>query len=87
MRHDGDPVPEARTLDDLLADPGVAENLTGCVLVAIPLLDAGGAQARVNISASRREIEMIDAAAKLHSLFRSAFLISAAREKIAAEAG
>lgn len=87
MRDDGDPIPEARTFDELLADPDIAGDLAGCVLVAVPLLDAGGAQTRVNISASRREIEMIDAAAKLRGLSRSAFLIAAARDKIASEAG
>lgn len=87
MRDDGDPIPEARTLDELLADREAARELAGCVLVAVPLLDVGGAQTRVNISASRREIEMIDAAAKLRGLSRSAFLIAAARDKIAGEAG
>ncbi len=87
MRDDGDPVPEARTLDELLADREINAEISGCVLVAVPLLDAGGAQTRVNISASRREIEMIDAAAKVRGLSRSAFLIAAARDKIASEAG
>jgi predicted RNase H-like HicB family nuclease len=85
MRDDGDVIPPPRSLDGLLADAEVALDVAGCVLALVPLLDVGGAQVRVNISASRREIESIDEAAKARGLTRSAFLIAAARDKIASE--
>ncbi len=87
MRDDGDDVPAARSLEQLLRDDAVAETLQGCVLFAVPLLEAGGAQMRINVSATRREIEAIDEAAQRRGLTRSAFLIAAAQEKIASEAG
>lgn len=87
MRDDGDKVPQPRTLDALRKDKRAAADMKGCVMVAIPLLDIGGRQTRVNISATRRDIEAIDAAAKRRGLTRSAFLIEAARGKIEAEAG
>lgn len=87
LRDDGDKVPAPRTLDALRKDKRVSADLDGCIIAAIPLLDSGGAQTRVNISASRREIETIDAAAKRRGLTRSAFLIEAARQKIESEAG
>lgn len=86
LRSDGDAVPAPRTLDQLF-ESEAASDLEGCVLVAVPVLEGGGAQIRVNISATRREIEMIDAAARVRGLTRSAFLVTAARDKIAAEAG
>lgn len=87
MRDDGDPIPAPRSLDALRADAEIAADIEGCIVVAVPLLDAGGRQVRINVSATRREIEAIDEAARRRGLTRSAFLLEAARAKITAEAG
>ncbi len=83
LRDDGDPVPPPRSIDAIFSQP--TDDIEGCLLVAIPLLETGGAQVRVNISGSRFEIDAIDAAARRRGLTRSAFLLQAARDKIASE--
>jgi predicted RNase H-like HicB family nuclease len=87
MRDDGDVIPRPRSLDALRHDRKAWADIKGLILVAIPLLDVGGQSVRVNISATRREIEAIDEAARRRGLTRSAFLIEAARDKISTEAG
>ena len=83
LRDDGEFVPPARSLEDILTSH--KDDIDGCVLVATPLLDLGGVSMRINISASRFEIDAIDAAAKKRGLTRSAFMLQAAREKIISE--
>ena len=79
----GGVIPTPRPLDAVLADPDVAFELTqGAVPVAIPLLMDAGRSARINITLDAGLVREIDAAAKARGLTRSAFLASAAREKI-----
>lgn len=80
----GAKVPAPRPLDAVLADPDVAFEIgEGAVPVAIPLLADAGRYARVNITLDAGLVRAIDAAAEARGLTRSAFLASAAREKIA----
>lgn len=78
--------PEPRPLQQLLADEGVAASIgRGGVPFLVPLLVDSGRSARANISLDRNLLDAIDKAAKARGLTRSAFLASAARDKILAE--
>jgi predicted RNase H-like HicB family nuclease len=80
-------LPAAREPEMLLGEPDVRESMSrGAVLAFIPLLVDAGRPARANISLDAGLLQAIDAAAKARGLTRSAFLASAAREKILAEA-
>ena len=81
---DGEALPPPRTVEALRADPEIAAALAaGAVLGMVPLvLDAGRA---VPLDAGL--LDAIDEAAKAHGLTRSAFLASAAREKIEGPSG
>ena len=81
MVADGEPIPRARTPDELGADerPGKGESL-----VMIPLLLDKGRTTKANVSVDAGILEQIDAEAERRGLTRSAFLISAAMEKITA---
>ena len=77
------PVP--RGVAELRADPGVTDDLAADPVVAsVPLLLDAGRYVKANISLDAGLLEQIDQAAKRRKLTRSAFLASAAREKIAA---
>lgn len=80
---DGEALPEARDMDALRADPEVVESLRdGASFIVVPLLLDSGRPARANISIDRGLLEAIDEAAAERGLTRSAFLASAARDKI-----
>ena len=77
--------PAPRTIETLRRDPDVAAALAeGAVFLAVPLVLEAGRPVKANISLDRGLLEAIDAAAKRSGLTRSAFLASAARDKIAA---
>jgi predicted RNase H-like HicB family nuclease len=80
----GEP-PAARTIEALRRDPDVKEALAeGAAFLAVPLVIESGRPVKANISLDQGLLDAIDAAAKRSGLTRSAFLSSAAREKIAA---
>ena len=77
------PVP--RGVAELRADPSLADDFAADPVVAsVPLLLDAGRFVKANISLDAGLLEQIDQAAKRRKLTRSAFLASAAREKIAA---
>jgi predicted RNase H-like HicB family nuclease len=81
---DGEKLPQPRSAEALRADPEVAGAIAaGAVLAIVPLLLDAGRPARANLSIDAGLLAAIDEAAKAHGLTRSAFLASAAREKIA----
>jgi predicted RNase H-like HicB family nuclease len=81
---DGMPIPKARPIEVLRRDPEVvAEIAEGGTLVIVPLLLDAGRAVKANLSLDAGLLEAIDEAAKAHGLTRSAFITSAAREKIA----
>jgi predicted RNase H-like HicB family nuclease len=83
----GETLPAPRSLEALKSDPDVMESMSrGAAFVFIPLLVDAGRPARANISLDRNLLDAIDQAAKVRGLTRSAFLASAAREKILSEA-
>jgi predicted RNase H-like HicB family nuclease len=82
----GEDLPAPKSLDALNALQDVRESLSrGATFLCIPLLVETGRPAKANISLDAGLLQSIDEAAKARGLTRSAFLASAAREKILAE--
>jgi predicted RNase H-like HicB family nuclease len=79
MVADGEPIPMARTLDEL--EPDERPDKAEC-LVMIPLILDKGRPVKANISLDAGLLEAIDDEAKRRGLTRSAFLVSAAIDKI-----
>ena len=79
--------PAARSLEAIRADPEFAEDFeAGALVASVPLLLDAGRSVRANVSLDAGLLEAIDEAARERGLTRSAFLASAAREKIASSA-
>ena len=80
---DGEALPPPRSVEALRADPEIAAALAaGAVLGMVPLILDTGRAVRANLSLDAGLLDAIDEAAKAYGLTRSAFLASAAREKI-----
>jgi predicted RNase H-like HicB family nuclease len=79
MIEDGDPIPEPRSLDDIMADPANA----GAVPFLVAVADAK--TKRVNITMPESELEAIDAYARQHKMSRSAFLLEAAKKAMTSD--
>jgi predicted RNase H-like HicB family nuclease len=73
MLEDGYPIPEPRSLDDVMADQANA----GAVPFLVTVPDAK--IKRVNITLPEKDLEEIDEYAKKRKMSRSAFLLEAAR--------
>jgi predicted RNase H-like HicB family nuclease len=83
---DGEELPQPRSVDALRSDPEIADAIRqGAALAIVPLLLDAGRPAKANLSIDAGLLSAIDEAAKAHGLTRSAFLASAAREKIESE--
>lgn len=81
---DGEALPRPRAADALRRDADVAAALErGAALAIVPLLLDSGRPAKANLSLDAGLLAAIDEAAAAHGLTRSAFMASAAREKIA----
>jgi predicted RNase H-like HicB family nuclease len=83
---DGRPVPQPRTYTQILKSGEYPELGKNGMVAFIPLLRDTGKLARANISLDEGLLASIDEAAARRGLTRSAFLASAAREKIKAGA-
>jgi predicted RNase H-like HicB family nuclease len=82
-RAEGETMPRPRTIEVIRRDGEVAAALAeGAVLAVVPLLLDAGRPAKANLSVDAGLLEAIDEAAEAHGLTRSAFIASAAREKI-----
>ena len=80
---DGEELPSARAVDEILQLEDVREDLAqGCFLIAVPLLLADSRTKRVSITGEANMIHAIDDAARKRGLTRSAFLMQAARHEI-----
>jgi predicted RNase H-like HicB family nuclease len=75
------PLPDARTVADLLQLGGI-DSAGGESAVMIPVLIDSGRPVRANLSLDAGLLAAIDAEASRRGLTRSAFIASAAREKI-----
>ncbi|NOX40764.1 MAG: ribbon-helix-helix protein, CopG family [Alphaproteobacteria bacterium] len=67
-------MPIARPAEDILADPELTEDLVGATLAIVPLVQAGGANLRINLSIDSKSLAAIDDAAKRRGMTRSAFI-------------
>ena len=81
MVTDGDPIPAPRSWDDNKSDMDASGEPWG-IAVYIPLLLDKARPVRANISIDAGLLDAIDTAAEERGLTRSAFLASAARDKI-----
>lgn len=73
----------ARSAEELRHDPEVREQLAeGAAFAVVPLVMESGRPVRANLSIDAGLLSAIDAAAEAAGLTRSAFLASAARDKI-----
>ncbi|MFL9824761.1 type II toxin-antitoxin system HicB family antitoxin [Rhodoplanes sp. SY1] len=83
MRAQDGEIPVPRSAEDIARDPDIAADLrNGAILTAVPMVLDSGRPAKANISLDAGLLAAIDAAAAERRLTRSAFLASAAREKI-----
>ena len=84
---DGRTAPEPRSAESLLTDHDVRQAIAmGAVLASVPLILETGRLARANISLDAGLLADIDEAARRRGVTRSAFLATAARDKIKASA-
>ena len=74
MIEDGDPIPEASSLETIMSHPDHSDAVA--FLVTVPDQKAK----RINITLPEIELKAIDAYAKRHNLSRSAFLLQAAKQ-------
>ena len=80
---DGEALPAAQDAETLRANPEIAREIRdGAVLAYVPLILESGRPAKANLSLDAGLLSAIDEAAAARGLTRSAFLVSAAREKI-----
>ena len=86
-RAKGMTIPKPRALEVLRRDPEVmAEVAEGGALAVVPLVLDSVRPAKANLSLDAGLLEAIDEAAEAKGLTRSAFIASAAREKIVEDA-
>jgi predicted RNase H-like HicB family nuclease len=79
----GEELPRPRALEVLRADADVAAALAeGAAVAMVPVLRDSGRSVKANLSLDAGLLEAIDDAADAHGLTRSAFVATAAREKI-----
>jgi predicted RNase H-like HicB family nuclease len=80
---EGERLPRPRAFIELMMDREIARALgNGAALMMVPVLRDTGRPAKANVSLDAGILEAIDEAAEEHGLTRSAFIASAAREKI-----
>jgi predicted RNase H-like HicB family nuclease len=85
-RADGEKIQKPRSAEKLRADVEVAAALArGGILAYVPLVLDAGRPVKANLSLDAGLLDAIDEAAERRGLTRSAFLASAAREKIESE--
>ena len=85
MANESDPLPKPRRIADVLIDPATEfDAAAGESVVMLPLLLDKARSVKANISLDAGLLEQIDAEAKRRGITRSAFLVSAARDKIMA---
>jgi predicted RNase H-like HicB family nuclease len=85
-RAEGEKIPKARSAEKLRDDSDVAAALAdGGVLAYVPLVLDAARPVKANLSLDAGLLNAIDEAAERRGLTRSAFLASAAREKIESE--
>jgi predicted RNase H-like HicB family nuclease len=85
MIEDG-PLPPVRTLSQLRKDPIFREDSVGAMIALVPYTPPARA-ARINITVDESLLERVDRAAEAAGETRSGYLATAARQRLAIEAG
>lgn len=85
MIEEGEALPILRSADQLRADPEFRDDFEDATIAAVPV-ELPRRAVRVNISIDEGLLERVDRAAHAVGQSRSAFLIEAAKRRIAAEA-
>lgn len=81
---EGEALPEARSLEAVREDAGVARDLKdGAFLLAVPVIRLSGRTTKANITMDAGLLAAVDATARERGLTRSAFLADLARREIA----
>ncbi len=81
-------LPRPRDIGELRSDPSLIDDVeTQTLVLSLPVYLDGGRPVRVNVSMEAGLVAEIDEAARRRGLSRSAFLASAARDKIATDRG
>lgn len=81
------PLPEARTIDDIMNDPLQKETIEGGeFFIEVPLISVG-TRTRVNISIDKNVLDAIDNASALAKVNRSAFITEVASEWLSRKTG
>ena len=71
MHEAGLPVPDPSSLDEVMRQPDFQDGVAFLVTVNEP-----GKTVRVNITLTKRQLQMIDQQARAHGMTRSAFLVN-----------
>lgn len=82
LTEDGLDIPQPSSLDDLKANKNFEDDFKEATLIRVPLLMNIAAPKRVNISLDKGLLSAIDQAAKEQGMTRSAFLASAALQRL-----
>jgi|HubBroStandDraft_4_1064222.scaffolds.fasta_scaffold713719_1 predicted RNase H-like HicB family nuclease len=77
-------MPVLRTVDEVAADPEIADEIAEAKAIALVPIEAPGKSLRVNITVDESLLARIDKAASRLGESRSGFLAAAARARIAA---
>ena len=82
MEEDGLPLPQPRSVAEVMAAPDLADWREGAQLAWVSLIRDRGTARRVNVSLDPGLLDAIDHEARRRGMTRSAFLSSAARAEI-----
>lgn len=84
MRQDGETVPEARSIETLLADPLFQRDCKDALLTAwVTPAASSGKITRINVSIDTGQLALIDQAARAAGMNRSTFMVSASLSALA----
>ena len=82
MEADGEDIPEPRSLEEIINDPDLAEELQGVSFALVPLVRDLGSTTRINVSLDLGLLKAIDDEARSRKQTRSAFIASAVRREL-----
>ncbi len=82
MERDGDPIPEPRSIEEIMTDPDLSDWREGATLVLVPLVRDLGSTTRINVSLDLGLLKAIDDEARQRGQTRSAFIASAVRKEL-----
>lgn len=82
MEADGEAIPAARPLEEIIKDPEFAEDIEGASFALLPLVRDLGSTTRINVSLDLGLLRAIDDEARSRGQTRSAFIASAVRREL-----